>query len=346
MKFVDEASLRVEAGDGGHGCLSFRREKYIPRGGPDGGDGGDGGCVYLRADHNLNTLSDYRVQRVARAKRGANGAGAKRTGAKGEDAVLPVPVGTLCYDRATNELIGDLAAADDRLCVAYGGFHGLGNARFKSSTNRAPRRTTEGSAGEQRDLRLELKLLADIGLVGLPNAGKSTLLAAVSGATPKIADYPFTTLHPQVGVVAVGPLQSFTLVDLPGLIEGAAEGVGLGHRFLRHVQRTRLLLQVVDLFDADPAQAVRTVVRELDTFNPELAARERWLVFNKSDLLDEAEAAARRDAVLAALDWGGPAYTVSGVQPNSLKTLMRDAMTRLDTLRAEERVGAAASSSE
>ncbi|MES1944124.1 GTP-binding protein [Salinisphaera sp. PC39] len=336
MKFVDEANLRVEAGDGGNGCLSFRREKYVPRGGPDGGDGGDGGSVFLVADHNLNTLYDYRVSKVFRARRGGNGAGANRTGAKGDDLVLPVPVGTLCFDRDTDELIGDLTADGQRLRVAQGGFHGLGNARFKSSTNRAPRKTTDGTPGEQRNLRLELKLLADVGLVGLPNAGKSTLLSAVSGARPRVADYPFTTLTPQVGVVGVGPLRSFTLVDLPGLIEGAAEGIGLGHRFLKHSQRTRLLLHVVDILPPDgqpPAEAVAAIAGELAAFSPELAGRERWLVLNKADLLPEDERAALRDDIVRELDWRGPVYMVSALDPDSLRPLLGDVMTRLEALR-------------
>jgi GTP-binding protein len=288
MKFVDEAKIRVEAGDGGNGCVSFRREAFVPMGGPDGGDGGDGGSVYLVADRNLNTLADFRIARVFRGGRGENGSGRECTGPSGDDCEVPVPVGTLVYDEDTTELIGDLAGAGQRLMVARGGFHGLGNTRFKSSTNRSPRRATKGTAGEQRNLRLELKLLADIGLLGLPNAGKSTLLAAVSAARPKVADYPFTTLYPQVGVVSVGPLRSFTLVDLPGLIEGAADGVGLGLRFLKHVQRTRLLLHVVDLMPADgsdPVANIRQIPVELEKFSTELSQRERWLVFNKADLL-------------------------------------------------------------
>lgn len=315
--------------------MSFRREKYVPRGGPDGGDGGDGGSVYLLADHNLNTLSDYRVNKVFRARRGGNGAGANRTGAKGEDRYLPVPVGTICRDRDTGELIGDLTQDGQTLRVAAGGYHGLGNARFKSSTNRAPRKSTPGTPGEQRNLGLELKLLADAGLVGLPNAGKSTLLSAVSAARPRIADYPFTTLTPQVGVVSAGPLRSFTLVDLPGLIEGAAEGAGLGHRFLKHSQRTRLLLHVVDVMPPDgrePAEAVSMIEAELRAFNPDLAERERWLVLNKADLMPEAEREAARDEIVRALDWRSPAYVVSALEPASLTLLMADVMARLETL--------------
>lgn len=337
MKFVDEANLRVEAGNGGHGCLSFRREKYVPHGGPDGGDGGAGGSVYLVADHNLNTLYDYRINRVYKAERGGNGAGKNRTGAKGALRYLPVPIGTLCYARETDELIGDLRRDGDTLCVAQGGYHGLGNARFKSSTNQAPRKTTDGTPGEIRELRLELKLLADVGLVGLPNAGKSTLLSAISAARPRIADYPFTTLQPQVGVVSAGPLRSFTLVDLPGLIEGAAEGVGLGHRFLRHVQRTRLLFHLVDAVDIegrDPVAQIRTIVDELERFNPELAERPRWLLLNKVDALDIEAVAALRERVIAELDWQGPIYTVSAIDPDSLHTVIDAAMNALEA--AEE----------
>jgi len=333
MKFVDEANLRVEAGDGGHGCLSFRREKYVPHGGPDGGDGGDGGSVYLLADHNLNTLYDYRINRVFKARRGGNGAGKNRTGAKGEIRYLPVPVGTLCYERETGELIGDLAHDGDTACVAQGGFHGLGNARFKSSTNRAPRRTTDGTLGEVRELRLELKLLADVGLVGLPNAGKSTLLAGVSAARPRIANYPFTTLQPQVGVVSVGPLQSFTLVDLPGLIEGAADGIGLGHRFLRHVQRTRLLFHVIDLADEqgrDVVEQIETIAGELQQFSPQLASRDRWLVLNKSELVTPTEIDALRERLTQELDWTGPIYAVSAIRPDTLRTLLGDTMQYLE----------------
>lgn len=342
MKFVDEANLRVEAGDGGHGSLSFRREKYVPHGGPDGGDGGDGGSVYLLADHNLNTLYDYRVSRVFKAPRGGNGAGKNRTGAKGEDRYLAVPVGTLCYARETGELIGDLTHDGDTLLVAQGGFHGLGNARFKSSTNQAPRKTTDGTPGEIRELRLELKLLADVGLVGMPNAGKSTLLSAVSGARPRIADYPFTTLNPQVGVVSVGALRSFTLVDLPGLIEGAAEGVGLGHRFLRHIQRTRLLFHVVDLLDfeqGDVVENVRMIADELTRFSPQLAERPRWLVLNKTELLETSEVETLREQIVNALEWIGPVYTVSAIKPDTLQRLLGDAMDHLDAER--ERAAAA-----
>lgn len=335
MKFVDEARLRVEAGNGGHGCLSFRREKYVPHGGPDGGDGGDGGHVYLVADHNLNTLYDYRVNRVFKAERGGDGAGRNRTGGKGKHRYLSVPVGTLCYSRETEELIGDLAQHGDKLCVAQGGRHGLGNARFKSSTNQAPRKTTDGTPGEIIELRLELKLLAEVGLVGLPNAGKSTLLAAMSAARPRIADYPFTTLQPQVGVVSVGPVRSFTLVDLPGLIEGAADGAGLGHRFLRHIQRTRLLFHLVDVVDMegrDPVEQIRLIVAELEHFNPDLLARPRWLVLNKTDVLDNDALNELCQRIRAELDWQEPIYTVSAIKPDTLIQLSEDAMAKLETL--------------
>ncbi len=342
MKFVDEANLRVEAGDGGNGCTSFRREKYIPFGGPDGGDGGDGGSVYMVADHNLNTLYDYRVNHVFKARRGSNGAGSQRTGAKGSDKILPVPVGTLCYERDTGELIGDLTRDGQQIVVAKGGFHGLGNTRFKSSTNRAPQRSTEGTPGEQRNLHLELKLLAEVGLVGMPNAGKSTFLSTISSARPKIADYPFTTLEPQVGVVSAGPLQSFTLVDLPGLIEGAADGIGLGHRFLRHVQRNRLLLHLVDILPPDGgdiAVHIQMINDELVQFSPDLAQRERWLVFNKTDLMLEDETTALCEQVLERIQWQwqGPVYKVSALNKSSLQPLVGNLMERLESLREQDK---------
>ncbi|MDX1607211.1 MAG: Obg family GTPase CgtA, partial [Candidatus Competibacterales bacterium] len=325
MKFVDEVTIRVEAGDGGNGCVSFRREKYIPFGGPDGGDGGDGGSVYLRADPHLNTLADYRHERRFRAGRGRNGAGANRTGRGGADCFLPVPLGTLAYDADTSELIGDLTEPEQILQVARGGFHGIGNARYKSSTNRAPRQSKPGTPGEQRNLRLELRLLADVGLLGLPNAGKSTLLAAVSAARPRIADYPFTTLHPGLGVVRIGPLQSFVMADIPGLIEGAAEGAGLGVQFLRHLDRTRLLLHLVDVSPAsdsgDPATDVRTAERELARYSPELAARERWLVPTKLDLVPEEEREACLRQLVESLGWQGPVHAISASRQNGVRTL-------------------------
>lgn len=298
MKFVDEATIRVEAGDGGNGVASFRREKYIPFGGPDGGDGGDGGSVYLVADAGFSTLAEFRVSRIFRAQRGENGKGRQCTGASGDDCVVPVPVGTLVYDQETGELIGDMTHDGARLLVAQGGFHGLGNLRYKSSTNRSPRQQSDGSKGEIRELRMELRLLADVGIIGLPNAGKSTLLSVMSAAKPKIANYPFTTLHPNLGIVRPGARkgirQGFTLVDVPGLIEGAAEGAGLGVRFLRHIRRTRLLLHLVDGFtghEGSVSEQVAQVVNELGQFDEELAGRERWLVINKLDVLSPEEQA-------------------------------------------------------
>jgi GTP-binding protein len=334
MKFVDEARINVQAGDGGNGCASFRREKYIPFGGPNGGDGGDGGSVYLRADSGLNTLSDFRYKRSFQAERGHNGMGRDMTGRKGEDLEIPVPVGTVVRDADTGELIGDLTHAGQRLKVAQGGHHGIGNTHFKSSTNRAPRQFTHGTPGDQRTLELELKLLADVGLLGLPNAGKSTLISRVSQARPKIADYPFTTLHPNLGVVSVGPLDSFVMADIPGLIEGAAEGAGLGLRFLKHLQRTRLLLHIVDIapLDAehDPIDDAKTVLAELEKFNPELAAMPRWLVCNKSDLLPPEEAQARCQALAEALGWNGPRFCISAVSNAGTQELLKAIMTHLD----------------
>ena len=288
MKFVDEANIRVEAGDGGKGVVSFRREKYIPFGGPDGGDGGDGGDVYLIGESGLTTLSDFRVQRKFRAENGQAGKGANCRGKSGQDSYINVPLGTLVFDDETDEMIGDVVDAETPLLVAKGGFHGIGNARYKSSTNRAPRQCTVGSLGEQRQLRMQLQLLADVGLLGLPNAGKSTFLAAASAARPKIADYPFTTLVPQLGIVPVGPAQSFSLVDVPGLIAGAAQGAGLGIQFLKHLSRTRLLLHLVDVAPLDEESVesqLQQVSHELGEFSDELLARQRWLVLNKTDLL-------------------------------------------------------------
>lgn len=339
MKFVDEATIRVEAGNGGNGCLSFRREKYIPRGGPDGGDGGDGGSIYLEADPNLNTLADFRYTRRFKAPRGEDGRGRQMTGKSGEDLVIRVPPGTVVSVADTGELMGDLTVEGQRLCVARGGHHGLGNIHFKSSTNRAPRRTTSGTPGEQRDLRLELRLLADVGLLGLPNAGKSTLLRAVSAARPKVADYPFTTLHPQLGVVRVGPEQSFVIADIPGLIEGASEGAGLGIRFLRHLARTRLLFHLVDVAppDAsqDPVAGVRAVAHELQEFSPRLAGLERWLVLNKVDLIEQGRRDEVCDAIVAALEWDGPVYRVSALAGVGLDALVNEAMARIFHLTRE-----------
>ncbi|MGB7290414.1 MAG: GTPase ObgE [Candidatus Macondimonas sp.] len=339
MRFVDEAIINVQAGNGGNGCVGFRREKFIPFGGPDGGDGGDGGSVYLVADGNINTLADFRVQRTYRAEHGGAGSGAQCTGRGGADCLIPVPVGTLVFEADTGELLGDLVTPGEQLKVAQGGFHGLGNLRFKSSINRSPRQFTEGSAGEARKLRLELKLLADVGLLGLPNAGKSTLIRAVSAARPKVADYPFTTLHPHLGVVRLGMNRSFVMADIPGLIEGAAEGAGLGLRFLRHLQRTRLLLQVVDLDPSAPdevvVQGVETLIAELQRYSEDLAVRERWLVFNKADLLPEPERAARVATLTGALGWTGPVFVISGATGEGTGPLCEALFARLQVLRTE-----------
>tara|TARA_R110002110_G_scaffold415748_1_gene654803 strand:+ start:32561 stop:33775 length:1215 start_codon:yes stop_codon:yes gene_type:complete len=339
MKFVDEASIKVHAGNGGNGCLSFRREKYIAKGGPDGGDGGDGGSVIMQADLSLNTMVDYRFQRSYRAESGETGRGKNCTGKSGEDLILRVPVGTTVIDEDLGEVLGDLSVDGQQLVVAAGGFHGLGNTRFKSSTNRAPRQTSPGSEGEQRSLKLELKVLADVGLLGLPNAGKSTLIRAVSAARPKVADYPFTTLVPNLGVVKVEAHRSFVVADIPGLIEGASEGAGLGIRFLKHLTRNRILLHLVDMapFDgSDPAEAALAIVRELQRFSPTLAQRERWLVLNKADLLDDETFASRRAAVLAALDWQGPVYEIAAISGKGTDVLCGDLMTRLEDCAAME----------
>lgn len=340
MKFVDEARMDVAAGNGGNGCVSFRREKYIPFGGPDGGDGGDGGDVWVVADSGLNTLVDFRVTRTFRGGHGESGRGSQCTGARGADCEVMLPVGTLVYNDENDELLADLTEPGQRVMVAKGGWHGIGNIRFKSSTNRTPRQASEGSAGERRRLRLELKLLADVGLVGLPNAGKSTLLSRASAARPRIADYPFTTLYPQVGVVSVGVARSFTLVDLPGLIEGAAEGAGLGTRFLRHSQRTRVLLQVIDLFPLDgssPEAAFDTIDAELAAWDETLHQRERWLVLNKCDLATDDDVQEARDALLKAIGWGDrPVYTLSAHSGEGVPALMGDLMTCLESLRAAD----------
>jgi GTP-binding protein len=333
MKFVDEAIITVTAGNGGPGCVSFRREKYIPRGGPDGGDGGDGGGIHLFAKAGLNTLADFRARRKFRAASGIGGAGRERSGAAGSDLEVAVPPGTLVYEADTGERIGDLDAPGERLIVARGGRGGLGNVHFKSSVNRAPRRATPGIEGESRRLRLELKLLADVGLVGLPNAGKSSFLTAVSAARPKVADYPFTTLHPGLGVVRLGPARSFVMADVPGLIEGAAAGAGLGIRFLRHLERTRLLLHLVDLAPIegfDPA-AVETVERELAAHGGRLAARERWLVFTKSDLLVPDKAQARAAEAVAALGWQGRWFVISSAARQGVAELLEAAQGWLAT---------------
>ena len=316
MKFVDEAIIKVQAGDGGNGCASFRREKFIPFGGPDGGDGGSGGSVWLVADEGLNTLVDFRHQRSYKAQRGQNGMGSDMYGKGGEDTTIRVPVGTMVTNVDTDETIGDLTAHGQRLLVAQGGKGGLGNIHFKTSVNRAPRQFTQGTPGESRELKLELRLLADVGLLGFPNAGKSTFIRAVSAATPRVADYPFTTLHPNLGVVSLGTDQSFVIADIPGLIEGAADGAGLGIQFLRHVSRTSLLLHLVDIApidDTDPVEQVRAIERELAKFNPELLERPRWLVLNKSDALPEDERQRVAEDIVRRLDWKAPWFLVSAL---------------------------------
>ncbi|GLK90737.1 Obg family GTPase CgtA [Pseudomonas turukhanskensis] len=333
MKFVDEVSIFVKAGDGGNGCMSFRREKFIENGGPNGGDGGDGGHVYMVADENLNTLVDYRYTRRFDAERGSNGGSADCTGRKGEDTVLRVPVGTTIIDAATQDIIGDLTKDGQRIMVAHGGWHGLGNTRFKSSTNRAPRQTTLGKPGESRDLKLELKVLADVGLLGLPNAGKSTFIRSVSAAKPKVADYPFTTLVPNLGVVSVDRYKSFVVADIPGLIEGASDGAGLGIRFLKHLARTRLLLHLVDMAPldlSDPAEAAETIVSELGKFSPSLAERDRWLVLNKSDQILEEEHEARVKEITDRLEWTGPVYVISAIGKEGTEKLCFDIMKYLE----------------
>lgn len=333
MKFVDEASVVVEAGSGGNGACSFLRLKFMPFGGPDGGDGGDGGSVYLKADLSVNTLVDYRYIHTYKAKNGEKGSGCNCTGASGEDLVLRVPVGTMIYDAATDELIADLATEGETALVAQGGRHGVGNARFKSSVNRAPRRTIPGQEGERRELRLELKVLADVGLVGMPNAGKSTLISAMSAARPKVADYPFTTLHPQLGVVSASRFRSFVIADLPGLIEGAAEGAGLGIRFLKHVMRTRLIFHVVDVLpidETDPVATFNAITEELAKYSDELKVKERWLVLNKIDQLPPDEVDAHCDALVKRIGWTGKVFKVSGLARLGLEPLAQEAMRFLE----------------
>lgn len=336
MKFVDEATIDVQAGDGGNGCVSFRREKFIPFGGPDGGDGGDGGSVWLIADENLNTLADFRYDRRFKAQRGENGRGRNCTGKAGDDREVRVPAGTLVYEDDTDELMGDLVEDGQRLLVARGGFHGLGNTRYKSSTNRAPRQFKPGTPGEERRLRLELKLLADVGLLGKPNAGKSTLIRAISGARPKVADYPFTTLHPNLGVVRVEAHRSFVVADIPGLIEGAAEGAGLGVQFLKHLSRTGLLLHMVDVAPPDgndPVDDVRTIVRELEKFSTELGGRERWLVLNKMDLLPAGEHDELIRDIVQRLDWQGPVFAIAALARQGTDALVFAIMEHLEAQR-------------
>ncbi|MDE0763101.1 MAG: GTPase ObgE [Porticoccaceae bacterium] len=339
MKFVDEALIKVQAGKGGSGSMSFRREKYIPKGGPDGGDGGDGGSVFLVAKDGLNTLIDFRYRRNFKAQNGQQGSSANCTGAGGEDLVLQVPVGTTVLDQDSGEVLGDLTEIDQRLRVAQCGFHGLGNARYKSSTNRAPRQTSPGQEGEMRALRLELKVLADVGLLGLPNAGKSTFIRAVSAARPKVADYPFTTLVPNLGVVGMSAEKSFVIADIPGLIEGASDGAGLGIRFLKHLTRTRLLLHMVDMLPIDGACAADNAVvieRELESFSAVLYSGQRWLVLNKLDLVPIDEVEARCEEVVRRLDWKGPVFRMSGLMSDGTKALCAAIMDSIDEQRQRE----------
>lgn len=339
MKFVDEATIKVHAGKGGNGCLSFRREKYIPKGGPDGGDGGDGGSVILVATEGLNTLIDFRYTRNFKAQVGQQGSSAECTGRGGDDLLLQVPVGTTVIDNETGDVMGDLTELDQQLKVAQGGFHGLGNTRYKSSTNRAPRQTSPGQDGEVREIKLELKVLADVGLLGLPNAGKSTFIRSVSAARPKVADYPFTTLVPNLGVVGMSGDKSFVIADIPGLIEGASEGAGLGIRFLKHLTRTRLLLHLVDMMPYDgstPDQNARVIETELETFSPTLAAGDRWLVLNKIDLLPEDEVEGQCQQVVDALGWEGPVFRMSGLASQGTKALCAAIMDYIDEHRQQE----------
>lgn len=340
MKFVDEAKIKVLAGAGGNGCLSFRREKYIPFGGPDGGDGGDGGDVYLLADTQVNTLIDFRYKRHYKAERGENGGGRLCSGARGDDLIIKVPVGTEAWDDDTDELIGDLTEPGRKLLVAKGGWHGLGNARYKSSVNRAPRQTSDGTPGEERHLRLEMKLLADVGLLGLPNAGKSTFISQVSAAQPKVANYPFTTLYPNLGVVTLKDVRSFVIADVPGLVEGAAEGAGLGIQFLRHLTRTRLLLHLVDMAPADveqePVESIRTINRELEQYSDALGSQEQWLILNKMDLVPEDIRDELCQEVIDRLGWQGKVYRISGQSGEGCEALCEDVMTYLEQRKEQE----------
>lgn len=332
MKFVDEATIQVIAGNGGDGCMSFRREKFIPNGGPNGGDGGEGGSVYLVADDGLNTLVDFRFRRLFRAKPGESGKGSECTGKKGDDLYIKVPVGTLAYDINTEELLGDLNQSAQTLLVAKGGQHGLGNVHFKSSTNRTPRYITKGVSGEERPLRLELQVLADVGLLGLPNAGKSTFIRAVSAARPKVADYPFTTLYPNLGVVSIDIDRNFVIADIPGLIEGAAEGAGLGIQFLRHLSRTRLLLHLVDIapVEGEPVKNTLKIIQELEKYSPELAARERWLILNKIDLLPPEEQKQYCQDIIEQLDWHGRVFEISAASGQGCQEVCYHIMNHLE----------------
>ncbi|MHA7841650.1 MAG: Obg family GTPase CgtA [Gammaproteobacteria bacterium] len=333
MNFVDEARIHVLSGNGGPGCLSFRREKYVPRGGPDGGNGGKGGSIILRADGHLNTLIDLRFQRRHKASHGEGGRGQLCQGKSGDDLIIPVPVGTLIFDETTEECFGDLTQPGDEVMVAKGGNGGLGNACFKSSTNQSPRKTTPGGVGEQRHLRLELRLLADVGLLGFPNAGKSTLISQVSAAKPKVADYPFTTLRPHLGVVRIESHRSFVMADIPGLIGGAADGAGLGIQFLRHLSRTGLLLHVIDsvpMEGTDPVESARVIIKEVAKYSPTLLEKPRWLVINKMDAFPAEEWQARADDLVKALAWDGPVYMISALSGAGTAQLCQDIMTYLE----------------
>jgi GTP-binding protein len=339
MKFVDEAVIRVEAGNGGNGSASFRRAKNLPKGGPDGGDGGDGGSIYLEVNKDCNTLVDFRFERNFQAQSGEAGGGNGRTGASREDLTIIVPLGTEVYDDDRNELIADLTKDGQKVLVAQGGFHGLGNLRYKSSVNRAPRQCTKGTLGEQRNLRLELKLLADVGLLGMPNAGKSTFIRAVSSAKPKVADYPFTTLYPNLGVVRVKQGTSFVVADIPGLIVGAAEGAGLGDQFLKHLSRTGLLLHLVDiapLDQKDPLQSAQEIIHELEKYNPKLAQKPRWLVLNKADTVTPEEAEVIKQRVVDGLQWEGPVFLISAMKKLGTEQLCFAIADYLDEKRAQE----------
>jgi GTP-binding protein len=326
MKFVDEATIEFAAGNGGAGCVSFRREKFIPFGGPNGGDGGRGGSVYAVADRNINTLIDYRYTRRFDARNGEAGRGSDQFGAAGEDILLRMPVGTIITDTETETVMAELLEHGEKVLLAKGGDGGFGNLHFKTSTNRAPRQKTPGWPGQAFKVKLELRVLADVGLLGMPNAGKSTLIAAISNARPKIADYPFTTLHPNLGVVRVGPERSFVVADIPGLIEGASEGAGLGHQFLRHLQRTRLLLHIIDMApfddDVDPVAQARAIVKELKKYDPKLHAKPRWLVLNKLDMVPKEERDALCKDFVRRLRWKGPVFQVSALAREGLQPLL------------------------
>lgn len=349
MKFVDEAKILIVAGDGGNGCVSFRREKYIPKGGPDGGDGGDGGDVYMVADENLNTLIDYRFTKSYRAERGENGQSRDCTGKRGQDITINVPVGTRARDLATGEIIADLTVHGQKQMVAKGGFHGLGNTRFKSSVNRAPRQRTMGTPGESREVLLELMLLADVGMLGMPNAGKSTFIRAVSAAKPKVADYPFTTLVPSLGVVRMDSHQSFVVADIPGLIEGVADGAGLGIQFLKHLERCRVLLHLIDIDPidgSDPVENAKIIISELEKYSDKLAQKPRWLVFNKVDLLDADEAKQKAQAIVEALGWEGDYYMIAAINQEGVKKLCWDIMEFLKVTPREQDIATALAAEE